>query len=458
MSKPEEIDFNENLRQNYAKACKLLGVKEDPAVTKAINPEPDASAPVVVIATDSALGPAGVRALAAALLARGQGFKVPGYKHVKALRLWRANARDSGAAAVADVLRNGAKDKVEVELVELMDSGITPLGAGALGDSLMLGANASLRTLRLDLNLGLGDEGVAALCRGLRSNRNLRVLTLSHCSLTERAAQSIATDFLASPLCILEALDLTGNALAAEGVYTLASAASRSKTLKELLFCDNQVGGGFLVAKSGMAAAAGGAAGSAGSAAAAAGGAAAAAAAAGGGGGGAEGEADDSESSAQASRAAASVADAIETTAAATRRALLALGEALQLPADVCGLSRVSLEMNALTAEDATVLVPFCGADNTKLEMMKVDATLPPAVFVALWKVPAPAKAKKGASTSSTDPRHARQAPTLTARTTPTSMRRQEEVSPLECCARLQTAPLVACSPPPPACLNLPPI
>ena len=398
MSKPEEIDFNENLRLNYAKACKLLGVKEDPAVTKALNPEPDAAAPIVVIATDTQLGPAGVRALAAALLARGQGFKTPGYKHVKALRLWRANARDSGAAAVADVLRNGAKDKVEVEMVELMGSGITPLGAGALGDSLVLGANASLRTLRLDLNLGLGDEGVAALCRGLRSNRNLRVLTLSHCSLTERAAQSIATDFLASPLCILEALDLTGNALAAEGVFTLATAAARSKTLKELLFCDNQVGGGFLVAKGGMGAAAG-----SGAAAAAAGGGAGGAAAAGAAAGGDEAAAaaaaaDDSESSAQASRAAAGVADAIETTAAATRRALLALGEALQLPADVCGLSRVSLEMNALTAEDATVLVPFCGADNAKLEMMKVDATLPPAIFVALWKVPAPAKSKKSKS------------------------------------------------------------
>jgi hypothetical protein len=400
MSKAEEIDFNDNLRQNYTKACKLLGVKEDAAVVKAINPEPDAAAPVVVIATDSALGPAGVRALAAALLARGQGFKQPGYTHVKALRLWKANARDSGAAAVADVLRNGAKDKVEVEMVELMDSGITPLGAGALGGALVLGANASLRTLRLDLNLGLGDEGVAALCRGLRSNRNLRVLTLSHCSLTERAAQSIAADFLASPLCILEALDLTGNQLAAEGVFTLATAASRSKTLKELLFCDNQLGGGFLVAKSGMAAAA--AAAGAGAGAAGAAGAATAVAAAGGGvgggggGGGGGGEADDSESSGQAGRAAAGVADAIETTAASTRRALLALGEALQLPADVCALARVSLEMNALTAEDATVLVPFCGAENTKLEMMKVDATLPPAIFVALWKVPAPAKAKKG--------------------------------------------------------------
>jgi hypothetical protein len=393
MSKAEEIDFNDNLRQNYTKACKLLGVKEDAAVVKAINPEPDAAAPVVVIATDSALGPAGVRALAAALLARGQGFKQPGYKHVKALRLWKANARDSGAAAVADVLRNGAKDKVEVEMVELMDSGITPLGAGALGGALVLGANASLRTLRLDLNLGLGDEGVAALCRGLRSNRNLRVLTLSHCSLTERAAQSIATDFLASPLCILEALDLTGNQLAAEGVFTLATAASRSKTLKELLFCDNQLGGGFLVAKSGMAAAA---TAGAGVGAAAAGGGAATGAAAGGAGSGSGGEADDSESSGQAGRAAAGVADAIETTAASTRRALLALGEALQLPADVCALARVSLEMNALTAADATVLVPFCGAENTKLEMMKVDATLPPAIFVALWKVPAPAKAKKG--------------------------------------------------------------
>ena len=86
----------------------------------------------------------------------------------------------------------------------------------------------------------------------------------------------------------------------------------------------------------------------------------------------------------------------IETTAAATRRALLALGDALKEPAEVCGLSRVSLEMNALTPADAAILVPFCGPDNTKLEMLKVDATLPPATFVALWRVPAPPKGKKG--------------------------------------------------------------
>jgi len=358
----EEIDFNENLRANYAKSCKLLGVKEDAKVTAAINPEADAAAPIVVIATDSQLGPPGVRALAAAILARGQGFKAPGYKHVKALRLWRADARDSGAAAVADVLKNGPHDKVELELVELMDSGITPAGCAALGSALVLGANASLRTLRLDMNGALRDEGVEALCRGLRSNRSLRVLTLAHCGLTERAAAVLATQWMASPLCVAEAFDLTGNKLGARGVQTLARAAATSKTLKELVLCDNQIGGGFLEARAGMARAGGAAA--------------------------------DPEGADQAARAAAAVAEGIETTAAATKEALTALGEALA-SAD-CALARVSLEMNALTPADAAVLVPFCGPENKKIEMLKVDATLPPATFVALWRLPPPVKAKKG--------------------------------------------------------------
>jgi hypothetical protein len=38
----------------------------------------------------------------------------------------------------------------------------------------MLGANKSLLTLRLDSNLGIGDEGVAELAKGLRTNKTLK--------------------------------------------------------------------------------------------------------------------------------------------------------------------------------------------------------------------------------------------------------------------------------------------
>ena len=379
--KAEEIDYNENLRNNYSKSCKVLGIKENESVTKAINPEGDAAAPIVVIATDTMLGPAGVRALAAGILARGAGHKSPGYKHVKALRLYKSDARDSGCAAIAEVLKNGAHDKIELELVELMDSGVTSAGCVSLGESLMLGANASLRTLRLDLNAGIGDEGVGHLCRGLRSNRNLKVLTLAHCGLTPASADIIAKEWLSSFLCTAEAIDLSGNKLGAEGLARLSAAALKSKTLKELILVDNAIGGSFLETRSEITRSNGVGGGG------------------GGGGGGGliankESGSDDIEGSIQASEMAEKVAASMLTTAKATAIALTALGEALL--STECALSRVSLEMNALTPADASVLLPYCSPENNKkIEMLKVDATLPPEIFSQLWRNPPPAKAGK---------------------------------------------------------------
>jgi Ran GTPase-activating protein (RanGAP) involved in mRNA processing and transport len=383
--KAEEVDYNENLRTNYAKSCKALGVKENESVTKAINPEGDAAAPIVVIATETILGPSGVRALAAGILARGAGHKSPGYKHVKALRLYKSDARDSGCAAIAEVLKNGARDKIELELVELMDAGITSAGCVSLGESLMLGANASLRTLRLDLNPGISDEGVAHLCRGLRSNRNLKVLTLAHCGLTSSAAEILSKEWLASFLCTAEAIDLSGNKLGAEGLTLLSTAALKSKTLKELILVDNAIGGSFLETRNeitnGNNIGGGGGRGS-------------------GLGGKVEGGisnkengSDDFEGSVQAGEMAEKVALSIVTTAKATAIALHALGTALN--STECALARVSLEMNALTPADASILIPYCSPENKKLEMLKVDATLPPEIFASLWRNPPPPKAGK---------------------------------------------------------------
>ncbi len=48
-------------------------------------------------------------------------------------------------------------------------------GCKALGESLMLGANKSLVTLRLDNNRDIGDEGIVNLAMGLRTNKTLKV-------------------------------------------------------------------------------------------------------------------------------------------------------------------------------------------------------------------------------------------------------------------------------------------
>jgi hypothetical protein len=297
------------------------------------------------------MGPAGVRALAAAILSKGQGFKVPGYKHVKALRMWKADAKDTGCAAIAEVLRNGPKESILLEMVELMDSNITSVGAAAMGSALMLGANASLTTLRLDMNPAIGDEGIAALARGLRTNRTLKVLTLSYCGLGPSGAASIAS-VITSPLPVLEAIDLTGNALTSVGLEALATAAKSSKFLKELVLCDNSIGGGFLLPRRAGAPGETGLLGDTPSTPAPSG--------AGAGSSAAEGES-----------AAAVLNERVTHAAAVSKAALTSLGEALSSPD--CGLCRVNLEMNALTTADAETLLPFLSPDNKKVEMFKVS-------------------------------------------------------------------------------------
>lgn len=119
----------EQLAANYAKTCKCaarweglgtwpphprsptrrpvlraLGVKPEPEVTKDINDEEREGPYTQVLAGDVDLGPAGVRALVAALLRRPLGGQRLAGKHpyyiATAFRLWRCNAGDDGTLAV----------------------------------------------------------------------------------------------------------------------------------------------------------------------------------------------------------------------------------------------------------------------------------------------------------------------------------------------------------------------
>lgn len=242
---PDDGDLNEILRFNAKKAAAALGTTLSPALSTVLNGGDDPSAPLEEMFVPSSLGPAQMRLLCSALLARGAGMKVPAYKHLKRLKLLHAEIGDEGAEAGAEVLRDGCAESlcVRLEAVELVDCGVGPRGASALGQALMLGANASLSSLNLDLNQGLGDSGVGALCRGLESNRLLKQLSLRYCGLGPGAAQSL-TSVLRSPLTSLEILDLSGNHLGSPGLQTLALAARGSRSLQELRLSDNGIGGG----------------------------------------------------------------------------------------------------------------------------------------------------------------------------------------------------------------------
>jgi len=315
------------------------------------------------------------------------------------------------------VLRNG-KEEVAPTFVEFMDCGVGVEGCAALGAALMLGANASLETLRLDLNPGVGDAGLIQLCRGLRTNRTLRTLTLGYCNIGPAGAAAIAA-VLGSSLSSLEKIGLMGNSLGSEGLYILAQAAARSKTLLQLNLRDNGIGSGTLISHVAMrppvlfasvasgpgasadAHGAGAAAGAGGDSAGSASGATGSVGAAGRppitatavGPAGPTGLAPLSMGSAFE----AALADAATSAVASSKGALEELGRVLADPA--VPLNSVDLEMNGLTAEEAAVLVPFM-TGNTKVQVLKVDTSLPSEIFAVLCRSGVASKGgkkKKGA-------------------------------------------------------------
>lgn len=349
------------------------------------------------------LQPLDARALCAGLLARGSTMKPPAYKPLKTLRFWKTpHVGDVGAAAVAELLKDGKGLDLLLEGVELMDCGIGPVGCRALGNSLILGGNTSLLSLKLELNLGLGDEGARELARGLRTNRTLKQLSLNYCDIGPAGAEALA-EVLASPIGTLESVSLLGNRLGSLGLLSLAVAAHYSKTLKELILKDNGIGAGSSPTLAIVGVTAGGGPGPA---------AVAAAVAASGGAAGGAGAAEKAAAAAagmslEGSMEAPSVLWRVAlreqlsafTTGCIndqqrTQLALRQLGKALLLPPEVCGLCRVDLELNTLSAEEVAVLPEYVSG-NLKVELFKVDATLPPELFAALCKIPAPAKGGK---------------------------------------------------------------
>ena len=100
--------------------------------------------------------------------------------------------------------------------------------------------NKSLLTLCLDFNSKLGSNGVASLCRGLRTNSTLKKLSLKHCSIDGTGGISLG-EMLSFPRLALKTLDLTGNSLRAAGLISLCPGLSQNASLSCLLLSDNNI-------------------------------------------------------------------------------------------------------------------------------------------------------------------------------------------------------------------------
>ncbi len=267
----------------------------------------------------------------------------------------------------AQLLLAGPAFDVKLTHLEVMDDAIGPAGCRAIGDALMLGGNATLMTLRLDLNKGILDAGAIELCKGLRTNRTLSVsrllrlqasvesmpsrissppppnphpdaataryrvapsqtLTLSFCGITEAAVPALA-EVLTSPFSNLTELDLRGNSLKSEGLLALSESLMGNTKLETLHLADNGIGA---------------------------------------------------------------------STEEVNRTAIEALGTVLAAPAETSKVCRVDMEMNTIAEDDAVVLASFLGPENTKVLSFKVDSSLPGELFDKLFRSDAGKKKGKG--------------------------------------------------------------
>lgn len=245
----DEPGYNpEALADNYKKVCQKLGLKLDDGVAENFK-DPSESAegckrtwPPTQVNCDSDLNPAGMRAVCLAILGPGElvGESAGPYKLMQSLSFWRNNGRDEGAAAVAELLRQG-KDSVPITHVQLMDNKVGIAGCAALGSALQASCNKKLITLRLNLNDTINDAACAALCEGMCNNASLKKLDLEQCSIGADGALALGK-VLSYQSSAMETLNLRGNRIGNAGLQALSRALAKNKKLKAIDIRDNMCG------------------------------------------------------------------------------------------------------------------------------------------------------------------------------------------------------------------------
>jgi len=242
------------LYSNYNNECKSIGINPyQPLKDNLINEEnPNRGTQIIVLPNTKggeSLGSGGCRALVNAMIS------IP-FTATKELRICSSSLGDAGTSSIASLLIATATKRPldpstdsttatqpiwQLEYIELTDNDIGHVGAKALGRSLCVGMNTTLNTLILDFNRTMGNQGAAALCKGLATNSTLKKLSLKHCGIDEQGGQSFA-DILCFKKTALVSLDVSCNSLGGTGLSDLCTDGLLANTsLKTLRLADNGI-------------------------------------------------------------------------------------------------------------------------------------------------------------------------------------------------------------------------
>jgi hypothetical protein len=239
----------EILHKNYVRECAAIGIEAYSPVKDALtNVENTNRGKQILILQQSkvdgnCLGPDGCRALVNAIIAQP-------FTAAMDIRI-SSNIKDSGAAALGKLLTATTKKlgikppdpepMWQIEYLELMNNDIGRDGALALGRSLCVGMNRTLATLILDFNQTLRSDGLAALCKGLKTNSTLKKLSVRYCNIDERGGKPVG-EILCYKRTGLISLDLTSNRLGCSGLRDISNGLVENTTLKTLRLADISVG------------------------------------------------------------------------------------------------------------------------------------------------------------------------------------------------------------------------
>lgn len=161
-------------------------------------------------------------------------LKKANFTFLKSVRLWKTACGDEGARLLGEYLIFNPA----VEILDLLNNGISPLGCEFLGRPLLAGGGA-LKRLTMDHNL-IGAEGLSLLADGLRRSPNLVELSLSFCELPPEAATYLQ-QILLFHKSKLEILNLHGNRLGSTGFLQIIRALEPNEALLKLNVRDNQI-------------------------------------------------------------------------------------------------------------------------------------------------------------------------------------------------------------------------
>lgn len=167
---------------------------------------------------------------------------LPPYPYLREVKLHHCQLGDDGILVLTDFLKmykvTPDKNPFGIECLELPGSAIGPRGAGYIGK--MLSENATIARLVLDFNSSLTDDGVAALCNGLRWNGTLQHLSMQYCSITSQGAGAVASGVIKGSN--VKVLSLRGNPIKDDGIVDIGRALGVGTNIEVLDLADTCFG------------------------------------------------------------------------------------------------------------------------------------------------------------------------------------------------------------------------